>query len=275
MSGRLPPVMVASLLSFVVSGCPVTDDYYLLPSSSGGAHASSGSSGIPSDAGSSNQAGDTGAGFGGEPGSLGGSGGRPPLAGAGGLAGTLNEAGGPSAGAGGAPEPECVPQPERCNGKDEDCDSEVDEVGCAMGCVGFVLGTPEHGYMFCGGPGRRTQWSSAKQACAEEGLKLAWIETAQENAALRMQLDFLTTDTAVFIGATDAAMENQWKWDGGPTFWVGEANGDPVANAFEAWGYGLPNSDGPEDCGSLNPNDGAWNDQSCYDYYAYVCEQPD
>jgi hypothetical protein len=272
MSARLSPLLLASMFACLVSGCPVTDDYYLLPPGSGGS--TGGSSGMPSTAGSANQAGDDAhAGFGGEPPDVGGRGGRPSVGGGPGQAGA-SDAGAAAGGAGGVPDPGCVSQPELCNGQDDDCDAEVDEGGCAAGCLGFVLDAANHGYMFCGGRGRRTQWAYAKQACADEGLRLAWIETAQENAALRTQLDLLTMDTAVFIGATDAVVENEWQWDTGASFWIGEADGNPVANAFSAWGYGLPNSDGMEDCGSFNPNDGTWNDQSCYENYAYVCEQP-
>ena len=142
-------------LMFGVSGCPVTDDYYLLPADGEPNQAAAGKNAqAGSIVGGSSSAG---SGTAGEVASGGSAGGAPDL----------GKAGMPmtgEAGAGGAtPEP-CIPTTERCNGHDDDCDELIDEFACLSNCSGFVLASnPDHGYMF-GNGARKADFDNATQA---------------------------------------------------------------------------------------------------------------
>ena len=72
-------------------------------------------------------------------------------------------------------------------------------------------------------------------------------------------------------GASDAAVEGEWRWQGGPEdgtlFWTGGTSG--TASGYENWGrdnsmtvYLEPNSVGDEDCLWLRPGTG-WADAPC------------
>ena len=71
-----------------------------------------------------------------------------------------------------------------------------------------------------------------------------------------------------WIGASDEDVEGAWKWVTGPeaglVFWNGEANGNPVGNAFSFWNTGEPNNFGDEDYAHItDPSigiSGSWND---------------
>ena len=69
-----------------------------------------------------------------------------------------------------------------------------------------------------------------------------------------------------WIGATDTAVEGEWRWVTGPEagtlFWNGDASGTEITYAF--WNSGEPNNAGGEDYAhithpNINPN-GSWND---------------
>jgi hypothetical protein len=69
-----------------------------------------------------------------------------------------------------------------------------------------------------------------------------------------------------WIGATDTAVEGEWRWVTGPEagtlFWNGDAAGTEITYAF--WNAGEPNDSGGEDYAhithpNINPN-GSWND---------------
>jgi hypothetical protein len=69
-----------------------------------------------------------------------------------------------------------------------------------------------------------------------------------------------------WIGATDTAVEGEWRWVTGPEagtlFWNGDAAGTEITYAF--WNSGEPNDSGGEDYAhithpNINPN-GSWND---------------
>jgi hypothetical protein len=262
-----------ALLALFVSGCPITDDYYIDTSralSGGGDQAVAGT---PSSGGSVIDAGGS---------SPGGSAGR----GSGGVAGSLDmPAGGAvevgEAGADGAAGAGCVPRTERCNGHDDNCDDIVDELACnstingTTGCSGFVVASrPDHGYMLC--TTSRKDWTHASDACTAQDMRLAWLDSAAENSEVSKKLDALSSETEVLFGATDAANEGVWRWFGGAQFWQGDENGESVGGLFNNWAAGTPNNDNNgEDCVVLNPMTGFWGDRVCSATYAYVCEEPD
>lgn len=248
----------------VLSGCPMTDDYFIDAAGSGNVAlagtASGGSGGRP------------------EPDKAGMGGAMPkpmPMPGGSGGAGGANGTAGSVAGT-------CVSSTERCNGHDDNCNELVDEQACnsransTIGCAGFVIPSrPNHGYMLCSTTPRA--YAEAQQACEQQSMRLAWLETRAENDEVSTRVHALTTDEVTF-GATDIDDEGSWVWDGvgGFQFWQGDENGGVVDDAFAAWTEGTPNDDnGGEDCAVLNPTNGVWGDRACSAQYAYLCEEPE
>jgi hypothetical protein len=272
-------------LLFGVSGCPVTDDYFIDPDAGEGAAAHGGadpSGGKPSGDGGLSTAGE---------------GGGAARAGTGSVAqGGQNSAGAPPASQeGGAPEATagapgaaCQPTTERCNGHDDNCNEIVDEQACnsaqlgTTGCSGFVLAASEtHGYMLCSG-GTTRDYNHAQEACQAQGMRLVWIETEAENEGLSTKVAALVASgTDVWIGANDLATEGRWLWDGGQQFWSGNNSGKPVNGAYVNWMDGAPNngantgSGSQEDCAALIGGSPAWGDRSCSNKYGYLCEEHD
>jgi hypothetical protein len=282
-----------------LSGCPVTDDYYLMSSQAENGHGGEAALGGSNGGGSASDS--SGSASGGtatmdQGGSLA-AGGAPLLGGGGSLlggggssagsggdtssttAGTSTDpgmAGAPAAGApaegGASGEPGCVASPEVCNGRDDDCNDVIDDFACDDGCSGFVLTDPEHGYMMCAGNPRHANWYNAQTACDNQGEELVQIDSAAENDALSARIRTLTSDPAFYIGGSDAAKEGDWHWVGGDAFWKGNGNGSAVDDAFEAWDPANPDNQTNQDCAVLKPAEKSWDDRTCSDIYAYICE---
>ena len=66
-----------------------------------------------------------------------------------------------------------------------------------------------------------------------------------------------------WMGASDEAVEGQWRWVTGPEagtqFWQGAGNGSAVGGNYENWATGEPNNAGGEDYAHFLTN-GQWND---------------
>jgi hypothetical protein len=107
-------------------------------------------------------------------------------------------------------------------------------------------------------------------------MRLAWLESSQENTEVVGKVVVISTDVEVWIGGTDAAVEGKWLWDGqgGPQFWSGGETGKSVGNQYVAWTDGAPNDGGVgEDCAVLIAASATWGDRSCSIKYAYLCEE--
>jgi hypothetical protein len=278
---RVPLLGGGVLLVLGVSGCPVTDDYYIdaghgVASGSGGDVAEAGGTLSGSVTAAATQGGSA---QGSSTSSAGG-----PAGATGGIADTLL-AGAPAAGqagdgAAGMASAPCVPTTERCNGHDDDCDDFIDELACntntngTTGCAGFTVAVdPNHGYMLCTGVAK--DFTHAKDACAGQEMRLAWLESAAENTAVAAAVKKLTSGIDILFGATDQAREGDWLWDGagGFQFWKGAETGAPVGGHFNNWAEGPPNNDnGGEDCVVFNSTTAYWGDRTCVANYAYVCE---
>jgi lectin-like protein len=182
--------------------------------------------------------------------------------------------------------------PEVCDGLDNDCDTVADPgETCSEACRGFALAG--HGYMFCVEPADR---GIALARCEAQGMKLAWVETPEENAELVQAIAALGLEGAedaellTQIGASDSSDETEWSWIGngaaldGFPFWEGDSaddGGEAVDGAYQNWAAGEPNDDNAgEDCGVLsvfgsdNRAAGQWDDRDCDIELPFVCEVP-
>ena len=255
------------LLALALSGCPMTDGYFIdaggaASSVAGTQSAGAGSGGAAAGSALADQGGRQGA-----KGGMSGGGEKPLLSGGNGNAGSAAT---------------CVAATERCNGHDDNCNDVVDEQACnskangTLGCAGFVIASrPDHGYMLCTTIPR--SYDEAQAACEQQSMRLAWLESDAENREVSMKVHALTNDEVSF-GATDAAVEGDWRWDGpgGAQFWRGPADGAPYQGAFDAWAPGTPNDAmGGEDCAVLNAATGLWGDRACSVQFAYLCEEPE
>jgi len=128
------------------------------------------------------------------------------------------------------------------------------------------LESTQHYYEYV--PALGITWTAARDAAAARtfyGLQgyLATIGAQDEADLLGEQ-----APGAGWIGASDAAVENEWRWVTGPEagtlFWQGLAAG--TAFGYENWNSGEPNNSGNEDYAHITaPNVGAvgsWNDLS-------------
>jgi hypothetical protein len=183
----------------------------------------------------------------------------------------------------------CEPSDEVCDGLDNDCDDVIDPgAACPDECTGFTLA--DRAYMFCE---EAVDRGIALDRCGGEGMKLAWIETPGENAALVAAIDALgvagAAELLVQIGASDSDDEDEWFWSGnaaavdGFQFWEGNAAGDggeTVGGAYANWAVVEPNNSDNEDCGALSINGngdrtaGQWDDRACLDELPFLCEEP-
>src|SRR5690606_14753608 len=117
-----------------------------------------------------------------------------------------------------------------------------------------------HYYEYVSAPGMT--WADAKAAAESRelfGLKgyLATVTSAEENAFITPKLG-----GDGWMGASDAAIEGQWRWVTGPEagtlFWTGTGSGSSVDGNYENWGDGEPNNAGEEDYAHFISSNGKW-----------------
>lgn len=100
-------------------------------------------------------------------------------------------------------------------------------------------------------------WRDAETRCVVDGAHLATIDDATENALLRASVP---DGAPYWIGFNDRDSEGDFVWiSGAPESYLAWADGEP-----NDWFWS-------EDCAMVR-NDGSWNDASCADRLAYVCE---
>ncbi|NXG45665.1 CL17A protein, partial [Psilopogon haemacephalus] len=102
-------------------------------------------------------------------------------------------------------------------------------------------------------------WLQAKDSCAELNAHLVIVDSEQENKFLANQI---MENRVFWLGLADMHREGHWQW-------LGDAS---LALSF--WNRGEPNNAGHkgEDCATIFSS-GFWNDVSCANSEAWICER--
>jgi hypothetical protein len=138
----------------------------------------------------------------------------------------------------------------------------------------------------------------ALSRCEAQGMRLAWLETPEENAGVResialadVDLPAGNPDLLTQVGATDSGDEGEWLWVGsavapdGFQFWEGGAasdDGQAVNGAFAGWSTNEPDNASNEDCAAMtvlgnnatNRDPGEWGAHPCTQPLPFACETP-
>jgi len=110
-------------------------------------------------------------------------------------------------------------------------------------------------------------YDEAAATCQSMGMHLIRVDSAEENAWLAAAL----SDS--WLGASDSAVEGEWRWQDGTLFWIGQANGSAQNGLFTAWNALTPSASPPAgDCAKMKSNSATWGDVLCISTLPYVCE---
>jgi len=139
-------------------------------------------------------------------------------------------------------------------------------------CVADTYGG--HDYLLCA---ERRTWPDALGGCVAIGMSLVRIDDLAENDWLDANRNVTGSGSPpnVWIGASDAGVEDEWRWADGELFWTGDHLGMPENGLFANWYDREPNDvdlAADEDCGSLGSNRPEWFDSACDQLYPYICE---
>lgn len=129
----------------------------------------------------------------------------------------------------------------------------------APSCAGTSITLDDRWY--CVQPAA-VRFEEARAACQAEGMQLASVHSAHENDALQHALGgSLLRDPGepFWIGLFEP---EEGKW-----FWSTDA-----VPSYGAWAAGEPNDQGGENCATVVGSSGTWNDASCTEPRAYLCE---
>ena len=138
--------------------------------------------------------------------------------------------------------------------------------------LGTTLANPANGHFYEFVPSSGISWTAAESAASSRSLfglqgYLATITSATENVFV---IDKLQGNG--WIGASDAAVEGQWRWVTGPEtgtlFWQGTQTGTSVSGLYNNWTSGVePNNSPNEDYAHIiqslpwsGYSRGEWND---------------
>jgi hypothetical protein len=138
----------------------------------------------------------------------------------------------------------------------------------------LCVGLDTDWYLFC-----NTAANSAgrEAVCAAAAMQPAIIDKGSENGWVRSTATFRDLGD-VGLGASDLAVEGEWRWSNDTQFWSGAGSGNggtPVGGNYTAWdGANQPDNAGAsEHCLTLWGNS-RWNDDSCGKSLDFVCEFP-
>lgn len=139
-----------------------------------------------------------------------------------------------------------------------------------------------HHYQILGGNWAQITWHSAQQDAWYRCYKgspgyLASINSADENEYLAQHLrdndGFVQGDSA-WIGGNDMTNEGSFEWvDGYAAMTIFSGPGSNP-DTYSNWMTGEPNSNGDEDCVTIN-SEGLWNDNNCYKGLAFFIVEYD
>ncbi|XP_062864831.1 C-type lectin domain family 17, member A-like isoform X2 [Trichomycterus rosablanca] len=115
---------------------------------------------------------------------------------------------------------------------------------------------------------RKMTWSESRKYCQEKEADLVIINSLDEQDLIEM----LRRGQTAWIGLSDLATQNRWKWVDGTTlttsfWWTQEPNNYQGSEDCVTTGY-KPTDDRPVK-GVLN----TWNDESCIVTYVCICER--
>ncbi|MEC7520094.1 MAG: lectin-like protein [Myxococcota bacterium] len=149
---------------------------------------------------------------------------------------------------------------ETCNGVDDDCDGQIDEMS-VCGCPAETRGGST--YLFCTSPERR--WDDARTYCMTRGYDLAILNDMAEDRWVWAR----TTGDDTWIGLHDMRAEAEYEWVDGTVIWAGGA-----ARGFTNWRGGVPEDTASQDCAQMDGDSspGQWADHPCSDPLPFVCE---
>lgn len=127
-------------------------------------------------------------------------------------------------------------------------------------------------YLFCN---VKVIWEQARDNCASIGMVLARVDDAGEDQFLSDNAYATPPITGIWLGASDALVEGEWRWLDGELFWLGAKTGSAQNSLYNGW-YVLtqPSAQQPErDCAVHNlGNSPGWYDADCTFSKEYVCE---
>ncbi len=129
------------------------------------------------------------------------------------------------------------------------------ELDAAFACPPGYQAVPETGSAYR--TGTDLAWQAAEGACEADGpgAHLVVIDDATENATV----DALSAASRVWIGYSDLATANTWRW----------VTSEPGLD--DLWDAGNAEPNGSGDCAVIN-SDGEWRDQNCAEQRDYLCE---
>lgn len=148
--------------------------------------------------------------------------------------------------------------------------------GTIPGCTSDTFNG--HSYWFCG---TMVTWTAARDSCESAGMHLAWVDDDAENQWLGNNAPLSAGVEGMWLGASDAATEDEWRWQDGTLFWLGDETGAAQGGLYNAWFAGSQPEErrqGTFDCATLDLGSGAtfgWYSQACTGGIAvYACESP-
>jgi hypothetical protein len=174
------------------------------------------------------------------------------------------------------------------------CQNGACKPGAASACTAYRNGG--HDYLVCND---RLSWTAARDRCRGFGLVLAIVDSQSENDFLRDRLG----GAARWLGANDrgddgsncrlSREEGTWHWanassDEGLLLCTATSSGTIACNLqagrYQNWNLGEPDNSScgcrfndcteGQDCGSIDPPNGTWDDDLCTSTLGYICETP-
>jgi hypothetical protein len=128
-----------------------------------------------------------------------------------------------------------------------------------------------HDYVFCN---VNLSWTVARDNCGSIGMFLVRVDDDAESQWVYDNVYDAPPRQGVWIGASDIAVEGEWRWPDGELFWLGDSSGSAQDGRFAAWYSTQPSGQEPRDCAAVDGNTLGWYDLDCMTPQPYVCESP-